>query len=303
MKNGELWTDNSGTPIQAHGGCIINYGETWYWYGENKDVDNLPGKNQVPFVGISCYSSSNLRDWQFEGNVLEANKTDSGSPIHTSRVCERPKVIYNPKNKNFALWMHLDNKDYTFARAGVAVSASPTGPFEFLAVHHANRTDCRDMTVFQDTDGRAYLVHSGDWNKTLYISQLDDDFTGFTGLFTKVLVDQEREAPALLHHNGLYYLVSSGCTGWKPNSMLYAVNTQLLCGARWKLIDNPCSGPGYRQTFGAQSACIFCAGGQPYLLLDHWEPKNLRQSGYSILPIHIKGDYMEILWRDCFEGI
>ena len=297
-----MWFDDSGNPIQAHGGCIIPYEGMWYWYGENKGVDNVPGTARVPFTGISCYVSSNLRDWHFAGNVLEADQHDSASPLHRSSVCERPKVIYNQKDRRFVLWMHLDNENYSFARAGVAVSGSPTGPFQFLGARHANRTDCRDMTVFQDTDGRAYLVHSGDWNKTLYISQLNDEYTDFTGLYCKTMIDQEREAPALFFHDKRYYMVTSGCTGWRPNSMLYSISPHLLCGALWKLIDNPCSGPEYRKTFQGQSACIFSIGGKPCLLLDHWKPENLRQSGYSILPIFIDGDFMEIPWRDFFDG-
>jgi hypothetical protein len=302
MKNGEMWYDDRGNPIQAHGGCIIKYNGRWYWYGENKGVDNVPGTTRVPFIGVSCYTSSNLRDWHFEGNALEADRHDPASPLHTSKVCERPKVLYNQKNNRFVLWAHLDNENYSFARAGVAVADSPAGPFRFLAARHANRTDCRDMTVFQDLDGGACLVHIGDWNKTLYISQLNDEYTDFTGLYCKTMIDQEREAPALFRQNNRYYLVTSGCTGWRPNSILYSASPHLFCGGLWKLIDNPCSGPEYRKTFRGQSACIFSIEGKPHLLLDHWNPENLRDSGYSILPVFIDGDFMEIPWRDYFEG-
>ena len=41
------------------------------------------------------------------------------------------------------------------------------------------------------------------------------------------MADQEREAPALIWHDGLYYCVTSGCTGWAPNSMLYAITPRL----------------------------------------------------------------------------
>jgi len=299
MKNGTIWADDCNRPIQAHGGCVLQCSGIYYWYGEHKGTENLPGKRQVPFVGISCYSSSDLKNWHYEGLVLAAQSDDSKNLLHTSRVCERPKVLYNEKNHNFVLWLHLDNEDYSFARAGVAVSDSPTGPFTFLGARHVNCKDCRDMTLFQDTDGKAYLVHSSDWNKTLYISQLDNNFTNVTGLYEKALIDQEREAPALLFWKGKYYMVSSGCTGWQPNSALYAVSNHLLCG--WKLIDNPCSGENYRRTFEGQSAHIFVANGQPVLLLDHWKPENLQFSGYSMLPITINGDFMEIEWRNEFE--
>jgi hypothetical protein len=143
MKNGTIWLDDKGMPIQAHGGCITKFGEIWYWYGENKGVNNLPGRNSVPFLGISCYSSSNLRDWHFEGNVLSADTEDPADPLHSSKVGERPKVIYNKKNDNYVLWLHVDNASYNFAKAGVAISPSPAGPFTFLEARRVH-ADCRD---------------------------------------------------------------------------------------------------------------------------------------------------------------
>ena len=36
MRNGHIWKDIDGNDIQAHGGCIIEYEGTYYWYGEHK---------------------------------------------------------------------------------------------------------------------------------------------------------------------------------------------------------------------------------------------------------------------------
>lgn len=303
MRNGTCWLDDRGLPIQAHGGMIARFGDTWYWYGENKDADNcvLDGKNlaRVDVVGFSCYSSADLHAWHDEGLALAARPDDPESPLHPSRVCERPKVIRSAKTGKYVMWFHADRADYTLAHAGCAVADAPTGPFRLLGTRAPNGRDCRDMTVYEDPiSGRAYLVHSGDWNKTLYFSELTDERTGFTGEVHAALPDQQREAPALYYHEGLYYCVTSGCTGWAPNSMLYAASARLTCCM--KLIDNPCEGEGYRQTFGAQSSYIFSADGVPYLLLDHWRPQDLRHSGYSILPISFEGGRMTIRWQDEF---
>ena len=67
MKNGTLWKDVNGNPIQAHGGCIIQHGGTYYWYGEHKGVENRPGAYEVDVVGVSCYSSRDLVNWKYEG--------------------------------------------------------------------------------------------------------------------------------------------------------------------------------------------------------------------------------------------
>jgi hypothetical protein len=35
-------------------------------------------------------------------------------------------------------------------------------------------------------------------------------------------------------------------------------------------------------------------------LVDHWNPKDLGNSGYSFLPVKIEGDYVEIPWTEEF---
>jgi len=158
------------------------------------------------------------------------------------------------------------------------------------------------MTLFQDVDGTAYLVHSKDWNKTMNIARLNDSYTDVDGFYISVLKDQEREAPALCYHEGIYYMVTSGCTGWAPNSALFATCPHLL--GQWKLIDNPCEGPDYRITYHAQSTYIFEAKGQKYLMFDHWIPNNLKKSGYTILPITFNADKtMTVCWQDEWKGI
>ena len=228
MKNGTIWQDVDGNDIQAHGGCIIKHKDTWYWYGENKGKDNVTGKNRVDVIGVSCYSAKDLVNWKYEGLALVADKKDESSPIHTSKVVERPKVLYNEKTGKFVMWMHCDSVDYVFGGIGIAVSEYPTGPFEFKRAMQPNRQDSRDMTLFKDVDGKAYLVHSKDWNKTMNIARLTDDYEDLDGFYVSVMQDQEREAPALCIHNGMYYMVTSGCTGWQPNSALYSECRHLL---------------------------------------------------------------------------
>ena len=113
-----------------------------------------------------------------------------------------------------------------------------------------NRQDCRDMTLFIDQDQTAYLLHSSNWNKTLDISRLTEDYPDVDGFYVSVMIDQEREAPAIIKEQDMYYMVTSGCTGWNYNSALYATSPYLL--GKWKLIDNPCEGNGYRETFKGQ---------------------------------------------------
>jgi len=71
IKNGEVWLDTEGVPIQAHGGGIM-YDEntkTYYWYGEDKTESNM-GAGYVPMTGVHAYSSTDLYNWKNEGIVL-----------------------------------------------------------------------------------------------------------------------------------------------------------------------------------------------------------------------------------------
>ena len=298
FENGKMWADDVGKPIQAHGGCIIQHDGMWYWYGEHKGAKNCPGTTRVDVIGISCYSSKDMNSWRYEGLALDVKDSPKGSLIQPENVCERPKVLYNKKTGKFVMWMHLDTPNYTYAGVAVAVADRPIGPFTVIREMQPNRTDSRDMTLFKDVDGTAWLVHSSDWNKTLRLSRLTEDFTDVDGFYASALTDQTREAPALMYRDGKYYMITSGCTGWQPNSALYA-ECDHLCG-QWKLIDNPCEGDNYRRTFEGQSTDIFEKDGKTYLMLDHWKPKNLKNSGYSILPVTVENGILTVKWQATF---
>ena len=149
-KNGTMWLDTDGNPIQAHGGMIEKFDGIYYWYGENKAGETVlkeNGLHRVDFIGFSCYSSADCISWKNEGLVLKASD-QPGSPLHKSRVGERPKVLYNEKSRKYVMWFHLDSHDYMTAHTGVAVADRPTGPFQFVREMCPNRFDSRDMTLF-----------------------------------------------------------------------------------------------------------------------------------------------------------
>ncbi|MGF1932438.1 glycoside hydrolase family 43 protein [Enterococcus casseliflavus] len=299
-KNGQMWYTKNGERIQAHGGMILHYQNTFYWYGENKEgpnVNSSVGGRKVDFIGISCYSSDNLQDWMYQGLMLSASD-DLNDPLYKDKIVERPKVVFNKKTQKFVMWFHYDYDDYLYAACGIATADTPIGPFKLEKIIKPNRKDSRDMTLFVDGED-VFLIHSSDFNKTMYISQLTEDYLDCTGLYTKVMEDQEREAPAIFKKNGYYFILSSGTTGWEPNAALFSRTKYLF--SPHKLIDNPCEGPDYRQTFHAQINYIFEVGGEHFLMLDHWEPNKLKESGYSILPIELIGEKqrdLRVVWTE-----
>lgn len=137
IKPGEIWPDNNGVHINAHGGGILFHDGKYYWFGEHK-IEGKKG-NQA-WVGVHCYSSKDLTNWVDEGIALEVVKNDTLSDIAEGCILERPKVIYNPKSKKFVMWFHLElkGKGYDAARSGVAVSDNVTGPYEFIGSFRPN---------------------------------------------------------------------------------------------------------------------------------------------------------------------
>lgn len=130
FKPGALWFDNNGIHINAHGGGILSHQGKYYWFGEHKTEGR---RGNQAWVGVHCYSSENLYDWNDEGIALSVEK-DPQSPITEGCVIERPKVVYNSRTGKFVMWFHLELKGqgYNAAQTGVAIADNPTGPYTFL---------------------------------------------------------------------------------------------------------------------------------------------------------------------------
>lgn len=125
---GQLWYDDRGVHINAHGGGVLYHEGTYYWFGEHK-AENTSSA----LVGVTCYSSRDLVKWKYRGVALSVSDS-VGSDIERGCILERPKVIYNAKTKKFVMWFHLElkGKGYAAARYGVAISDHPAGPYRYL---------------------------------------------------------------------------------------------------------------------------------------------------------------------------
>jgi hypothetical protein len=316
FRPGEVWLDAGGKPIQAHGGGVLLRGDTCYWYGEDRTTRSK--------TVVSCYSSTDLYSWKHEGVVFAPDGLSS--PIRGATFIERPKVVYNPRTRQYVLWMHLEQRRYNFSRAGVAVADTPGGPFVFRDSMRPITDDIgykdgdpnrqkefggtfRDMNVFVDDDGKAYLFYASENNATMYVVRLNDEFTGpetptVQGkTWARILVGNMREAPAPFKFKDRYYLITSGCTGWTPNPADYAVADNIL--GPWQSKGNPCVGPEAAMTFRTQSTFVLPAPGRPgcfIFMADRWSPRQLYDSRYVWLPLILKPDGSFTLeWRDRWD--
>jgi len=314
FRPGDVWLDTNGAPIQAHGGGVLACSNVYYWYGE----DRTPGGHGA----VACYSSTNLYDWKREGVALarEALPNIDGRPTFV----ERPKVLFNPRTRKFVMWMHLEQRGYRFSRAGIAVSDRPAGPFTVLqairpitngvpvegddpAEERTLGGTFRDLNLFLDDDGRAYVFYSSEGNWTMYIVRLNEEFTGpempaVEGKsWARTLVRRMREGPAPFKFRGRYYLITSACTGWKPNAADCAVADTIL--GPYVSKGNPCTGPEAGTTFGSQSTFVLpVAPGKFIFMADRWNPARLSDSRHVWLPLVVTPDgTCTIPWQDHWE--
>lgn len=308
IMQGSVWKDSDGNPINAHGGGILHHEGVYYWYGEYKQGKTILPKwatwecYRTDVTGVSCYSSKDLINWKFEGIALPAVKNDSIHDLHSSKVLERPKVVYNARTKKFVMWMHIDSADYLKACVGVATSDSPTGPFVYQGSFRPQGRMSRDQTIFVDTDGRAYHFCSSDDNATMLISQLSDDYLSVTSRHAVAFEGKFREAPAVFKHDGRYYLLTSGCSGWDPNEADLAVSDSIM--GPWTSQGNPCTGKDADKTFYGQSTFVFPVAGHDGLfvaMLDRWNKTNLEDSRYVWLPVVIRDGRLEIPWQETWS--
>lgn len=158
----------------------------------------------------------------------------------------------------------------------------------------------RDMTLFVDDDGKAYHIYSSEHNSTLHISLLTEDYTNYSGVYTRHFVGRFMEAPAMFRYNGTYYLIMSGCTGWAPNPGRSAMAKSVF--GPWIELENPFVGHESETSFRSQSTFVFPIQGKDTTQLiymgDRWNPENAIDGRYVWLPIKFKGDQPVIEWVD-----
>ncbi|MCZ8521315.1 RICIN domain-containing protein [Paenibacillus mucilaginosus] len=275
VQNGIQFKDTNGNVIHAHGGGAIKVGSYYYWFGENRNADGT-------FNAVSCYRSSDLKNWEFRKDVLTKN---SAAELNISNI-ERPKVIYNNSTGQFVLWMHWENgSDYGQARTAVAYSSTVDGSYTYHGSFRPLGYDSRDMTVYND-NGTAYLISATRVNADLNIYKLTPDFLGVESLVQTLWVGQYREAPAMFKRGSVYFLITSGATGWNPNQAKYATATSIT--GTWSGLANF----GDSTTFDSQSAYVLPVEGSSttsYLYMgDRWAGAwggKVMESRYVWLPL------------------
>lgn len=285
IRPGVVWRDNQGRQIQAHGGGILYYHHTWYWFGEDRTPGLDPNERYV-----SCYSSRDLTHWMFRGRPLQLSDPEHLGPHW---VLERPKVFYSPLTHHFVMYMHLDNACYRFARVATAISDHITGPYTYVRSFRPLGFESRDIGQFVDDDGSAFLIFESRPSGGFYIAQLSPDRLSVEKKVAFIHI--RLEGGALVHYHGLYYLLGSHLTGWRPNPNVYATASRL--SGPWSEFRE--IAPGSPDTYGSQSSMLLKVTGTKHTTVifmgDIWKPEALWDSRYLWMPLRMQGGEMLLL--------
>jgi hypothetical protein len=92
--NGYPLFDTYADLLHAHGGGILQYGEYFYYFGENRNYNS-----NDTFFAVSCYRSTDLKHWDFRNHVL----TREADPDLEFAKIERSKVVYCAATDKFVM--------------------------------------------------------------------------------------------------------------------------------------------------------------------------------------------------------
>lgn len=236
IKNDTFWDTKNGKPIYSQGGGIFKFPdpetekEKYFWYGVHYKQAELYREDPSvrhrgnSIVGVSCYSSTDLVNWEFEANVLTPEEVVRDTIRPRWMWLGRTGVAYVKEANKYVLIIQHN------ARVLFAVSESPTGPFKYQ--HEKSMkdwigtTNTGDQTVFTDEDiGKSYLVYSyGKGRHIIYISEIGLKNDTLTLLnYKQVFKGAGREGNCMFKYKGKYYQAASQLYGWDGSLAYYLV--------------------------------------------------------------------------------
>jgi len=232
IKNDVFWNTKEGLPLNSQGGGIFKFADPvtgvqkYYWYGVQYVEANVYRANPAitlttsTFEAVTCYSSVDLVNWTFEGNVLTKDKANPSGKSWVGRL----GVCYISELKQYAMFVQHDKEVL------ITLSDSPTGEFKWHQKINMEKmigtSNTGDQTVFTDEDtGKSYLIYSyGRGRNKIYVSEIGLK-EGKVNLLdcTEVFKGESREGNCMFKYNNRYYMFASNIYGWDASFAYYLV--------------------------------------------------------------------------------
>ena len=342
QENGKIWYDDAGHVINAHGGGVLAHQGKYYLYGEHKvyggagnaahvgvhiysSADLEKWHDEGVALMVEKKPGSDIED----GCVLErpkiiyCDKTGKfvmyfhlelkGQGYRAARVgiavadkATGPYKFLRSLRPNKEQWPQniTDAERNEDTRKKYLATKTPWGgKAKLWGSHFDGGQMSRDMTLFKDDDGKAWHIFASEDNSTVHIAELTDDYLDYTGRWWRMAEREWTEAVAVCKKDGWYYMIGSGCTGWRPNTAR-SYRAKSITGP-WERLDNPCKGVnpanklGPELTWGGQSNYIMKTFSGEYIaMFDIWRPNNQVDSRLVWLPISFEKDNtISIEWK------
>lgn len=186
ITNDRFYTDTDGNPLYSQGGGIFKFpnDDKYYWYGVRyKDsvsyVANPSESRNVEhpaFEAFTCYTSTDLVNWKYEGDVATLETLGQGWCGWAGRC----GVVYDEKENKYILVSQFNGTI-------IASADNPLGPFKTEKGYFWGGTtlpviangDTGDLTMFYDEDGKGYMIcSSAKGREHLYVVPMGKDTSG-----------------------------------------------------------------------------------------------------------------------------
>jgi len=286
------WIAADGKVISATEGGIIQVNGFWYMWGLDRS------QNNSTFIAVVLYKSTDLVHWTFVKQILKAS---SNALIDNNATVERAKILHNTKTGKFVMWMHYEGHNaYNVAEVAYATADAIDGDFVFQDHFQPLGIDSRDLNVYQDADGSAYLLCTTKGNQNVSLFSLDSTYTKVVKeLFRGNASDNFAcEGHSIVKSGGLYFWLMSWCSGWNFNDNHYYTATSLA--GPWTSRGNIATAGA--NTFESQVGWAFPmpgANGVDFVFMgDRWSVSDFSNSRMVMLPLRVSGTGLSLSWYD-----
>lgn len=249
ITNDTFYKDTDGNYIASQGGGIYFFEGKYYWYGckykqavpyAEAPENGAPGGSD--FEAFTCYSSTDLVNWEFEGYPMTRETEDMAQEGWVGRM----GVAYNENTKKYVLVAQ--------SALGMLFASSDTPEGPYKVENYASEQDyfvnggTGDQTVFQDDDGKAYVICSStNGREHLYVAPLrESDFLDIDAENVKEIYFAETgdyiaedgsvavrdkkgiEGNCMFKYNGRYYFTGSDLYGWNSSRVFVLDSDEIL---------------------------------------------------------------------------
>jgi beta-xylosidase len=274
---------------------VLQEGDTYYVY-----ATNAVGRN------ISLASSTDLVEWKVLGNAM---------PTLPKWAQPKTEYVWAPEvikmGGQYIMYYTARDRTSDTQCVGVAVSASPEGPFrdtnEKPFVCQSEQGGTIDASPFRDEDGQLYLLYKNDGNccgmgTYIYVQEMALDGLSLVGEPLRLIRNDREweayviEAPSMFKHEDKYYLFYSANNYGGPE---YAVGYAICASPRGpckKAEENPILGSNLENkdllVIGPGHQTLLQVGDQTWIIYHVWRA----------LPGGFRGD-SRYMWIDRLDWV